>query len=193
MSSEAFAFKYDNREICLLDLLPPIYHPISDYKAITNSSGNEICELYKGVKHILDNSFISTSSEDTIAKWEKALRLVPNGLDTLEERRFRILTKLNDYPPYTDQYLVNKLTELCGEGNFSIERDYANYRLTIQFSLDSMVNTETIRELIMSIIPANIELSVGYYRTRHSELNTFTHEALSNYTHEEIETRVPLD
>lgn len=193
MSSEKFTFEYDDREICLLDLLPQIYHPILDYRAISNLSGREVSELYNGVKYIMDNNFITTASEDTLSKWEKYLNLVPNGTDTLDERRFRILAKLNDYPPYTDHYLVNKLTELCGADNFAIKKDYTNYKLEVLFSLASSTNEETIREVLRSIVPANLELSIQPFRSRYSELHAFTHEALSNYTHAEIETRVPIE
>jgi uncharacterized protein YmfQ (DUF2313 family) len=193
MDSEKFTFEYDGREICLLDSLPQIYHPISDYRAISNVSGKEVCDLYQGVKRILDDNFISTSSEASISKWEKYLKLVPNGTDTLEERRFRILAKLNDYPPYTDQYLVNKLTELCGAGNFSIKPDYNNYKLEIWFSLASTTNEDTILDVLKSLIPANIELSIMPFRSRYSELSAFTHDTLASYTHAEIETRVPIE
>ena len=97
---------------------------------------------------------------------------------------------MNDNPPYTDRYLVNKLTELCGSTeNFRIVRDYLNYKLTIEISLNSMANTETVAEIVRSIIPANLELTVKMLRARHYELEPYTHEYLGNYTQDQIKYR----
>lgn len=187
-------FIRDERDVCLLDLLPQIYHPIQDFQAMSNLSSEEVEELYSGVDYILDNAFINSASETTIAKWEGYLNITPNGTDTLDERKFRVLAKLNDNPPYTDRYLVNKLTELCGgTDNFRITRDYLNYRLTIEISLNSIANTNTIAEVVASIIPANLELIVNTALARHYELEPYTHEHLGNYTQDQIRYRAVID
>lgn len=193
MSSEKFTFKYDEREICLLDSLPQIYHPISDFRAMSNVSGEEVSELYKGVTYITANAFINTSSDAILSKWEKYLKITPNGTDTLDERRFRILAKLNDFPPYTDHYLVKKLTDLCGADNFRITREYDKYKILVEVSLDSIANTDSVMELVKSIIPANLELTVRVLRARHNELEGFTHEYLANYTQDQITYREALE
>lgn len=180
---DRFKFSYDDREICLLDLLPQIYQPIHDYRSINNINGEELSMLYSGVKQILDDQFIKTASEKTLIKWEQYLRITPNGTDTLDERRFRILTKLNDTPPYTDRYLVEKLNDICGEGYYRISRDYKNYKLLIEISLNSIANTDTIMEVIRAIIPANIDLEIRTFRSRHSQVAKFTHDQLAEHTH----------
>jgi hypothetical protein len=134
----------------------------------------------------LNDQFISTASEEVIAKWEKYLDITPNGTDTLDERRFRIHVELNDTPPYTDKYLINKLDNLCGKGLWRWHRDYNEYTLVIEVSLESVANTESVINMVRNIIPANINLVVRNYRSRHSELGAFTHEELTTYTHDEI-------
>ena len=193
MSVDNFEFVYEDREIALIDLLPLVYHPIQDFKSMTNTCGRELSELYSGVTYILESQFISDASPEILAKWEKYLGVTPNGTDTLEERRFRVLAKLNDSPPYTDKYLVNKLTELCGTDNFRITRDYSNYNLTIELSLDSLANTETVRKLVRDIIPANLVLTVKEYHARYNEVGQFTHEELTAYTYDEIAHAAMLD
>lgn len=183
---EKVKFTYDEREVCLLDLLPQIYHPIYDYQAMCNESSGEVKSLFSRVTNILSDQFIESASKDVISKWEKYLRIIPNGTDTLDERRFRIIAKLNDRPPYTDQYLVNKLNELCGEGYYRISRDYPNYKLLIEISLNSVANTDTVMEIIRAIIPANIELEIRTFRSRHSQVAKFTHDQLAEHTHDWI-------
>lgn len=179
-------FEYDGREISLIDRLPAIYHAISDYHAITNASATELFPLYNRLSKLLDDQFISTASEEVIARWEKYLKLTPKGTDTLEERRFRVQVAMNDMPPYTDDYLKNKLDSLCGKNLWRWHRDYDRAVLTIEVSLDSLANTESVVNMVRSIIPANLELQVRGYRSRHSELNIYTHADLSAFTHDEI-------
>jgi DNA-binding PadR family transcriptional regulator len=179
-------FEYDGREISLIDLLPIIYHNILDYHAITDTSATELSPLYRNLSKLLNDQFISTASEEVIAKWEKYLDITPNGTDTLDERRFRIHVELNDTPPYTDKYLINKLDNLCGKGLWRWHRDYNEYTLVIEVSLESVANTESVINMVRNIIPANINLVVRNYRSRHSELGAFTHEELTTYTHDEI-------
>ena len=186
MAITDFKFTYDEREISLIDSLPQIYKPIYDFRGMCNSSGVELSKLYERLHNILEDQFVNTCSESVLAKWEKYLNVTPNGTDTLDERRFRVLTKLNDSPPYTDKYLEKRLNELCGEGQWRVHRDYDIYTLTVEVSLGSEANTETVLNMVRDIIPANIELVVRNYRSRHSELNTLTHEQLAAYTQDEI-------
>ena len=93
---------------------------------------------------------------------------------------------MNDSPPYTDKYLEKRLNELCGEGYWRVHRDYDVYRLIVEVSLDSVANTETVLTMVREIIPANMELDVRNYRSRHSELVVFTHDQLAAYTQDDI-------
>jgi uncharacterized protein YmfQ (DUF2313 family) len=186
VTDNGLSFVYDEREVNLLDLLPQIYKPIYDFRALANSSTSELSKLYRKLSNIVNDQFIKSCSEETITKWERYLNLIPNGGDTLEERKFRVLTRLNDSPPYTDRYLEKRLNELCGKGYWRVHKDYDVYMLTIEVSLDSEANTETVINMVRDIIPANIELVVRNYRSRHSELANLTHEELASYTQDGI-------
>ena len=189
MENDKVRFTYDEREICLLNLLPEIYKPIYDFRAIANGSCEEVEPLYNGVKAILDNTFINTASDSILAKWEKHLGITPNATDTLDERRFRILAKLNDSPPYTDAYLEKRLDELCGKDCWRVLKDYDQYQLVVQISASSATNNATVADVVRKIIPANMTLVVQDFRTRHSELTGYTHEQLAAYTHDDIKYR----
>ena len=185
-STTNYTFTYDDREVALVNHLPPILRPIYDFRGLCDANGMEVGTLYSHVKQLLDNQFIATASSDMIAKWEKYMRITPNATDTLEERKFRILARLNDLPPYTDTYLEKKLDELCGKNCWRIFRDYDKYELTIQLTAGTPANTKTVSDLLRQIIPANMKLVVQNFRVRHSELTTLSHSALNKYTHEQI-------
>lgn len=184
--SSIYTFEYDEREVCPHNSLPEMLKPIKDLKALCNQYGVELERLYSNISEMLNDQFISTASVDIISKWEERLQIVPKATDTLEERRFRVLTKINDKPPYTFKYVENKLAELCGRDNFRLILDPNLYSLSVQLSNDSISNTETIVKWLEQLIPANIIFTVDRYRSRHIELSEFTHAELAAYTQDEI-------
>ena len=184
--NENFTFTYDNREVCLVEYLPHIFKDILDYRALANSAGIELSPLYEKVRTMLEDQFIATASPEIVAKWESYLGITPGANNTLDERKFRILARLSDTPPYTDKYLENRLTELCGKDNWRIFRDYANYGLTVEISMNSEANTDTVAKIVKALVPANLDLVVQEYRSRHSGVAKYTHAELATYTHDDI-------
>lgn len=181
-----YIFEYDEREVNLSELLPQVYKQISDYRAMVNSSGRELHKLYEKLTESFNNQFISTSSLEAIRKWENRFGITPRGTDTLEERRFRVLAKLSDFPPYTEQYLVKRLNDLCGVGNWRMFTDYESYRLVVQITLESLANNETVLNVVREIVPANLEIDIQRFRVRYSELGVYTHSQMAAHTHEEL-------
>ena len=182
-------FVYDGRTISPIKYLPELLQPIQDFQGLNDAYKAELKDLYEACAALFDGQFISTASETILAKWENHLGILPNATDTLDERRFRILAKLNDTPPYTERYLKNKLIELCSDGEFELEIDIPNYTVRVGVTLNSSANTETINAWLRELLPANLLLSVYQVLARHYELVGLTHNDLSHYTHNQIKYR----
>ena len=182
-------FVYDGRTISPIKYLPELLQPIQDFQGLNDAYKAELKDLYEACAALFDDQFISTASETILAKWENHLGILPNATDTLDERRFRILAKLNDTPPYTERYLKNKLVELCSDGEFELEVDIPNYTVRVGVTLNSPANTDTIYAWLRELLPANLLLSVYQVLTRHYELVGLTHNDLSHYTHNQIKYR----
>ena len=182
-------FVYDGRTISPIKYLPELLQPIQDFQGLNDAYKAELKDLYEACAVLFDDQFISTASETILAKWENHLGILPNATDTLDERRFRILAKLNDTPPYTERYLKNKLIELCSDGEFELEIDIPNYTVRVGVTVSSLANTETINAWLRELLPANLLLSVYQVLARHYELVGLTHNDLSHYTHNQIKYR----
>lgn len=182
-------FVYDGRTISPIKYLPELLQPIQDFQGLNDAYKAELKDLYEVCAALFDDQFIATASETILAKWENHLGILPNATDTLDERRFRILAKLNDTPPYTEQYLKNKLVELCSDGEFELEIDIPNYTVRVGVTVNSTANTDTINAWLRELLPANLLLSVYQVLTRYYELVGFTHDDLAQYTHEQIKYR----
>ena len=186
-------FVYDGRTISPIKYLPELLQPIQDFQGLNDAYKAELKDLYEACAALFDDQFISTASATILAKWENHLGILPNATDTLDERRFRILAKLNDTPPYTERYLKNKLVELCSDGEFELEIDIPNYTVRVGVTVNSPANTDTIYAWLRELLPANLLLSVYQLMARHYELTKYTHEELAQYTHDQIKYRYVIN
>lgn len=107
---------------------------------------------------IKKNQFVQTSDLDGIARFEKLLKIRPSVDDTLESRISRILTRWNDIVPYTYKALIQKLVQLCNGLNFTIDKNFNEYKMEIITHLELSGQVDDLQYLLGYMIPANMEL-----------------------------------
>jgi hypothetical protein len=142
----------------LLDYLPEMLREIYEFQAICSAGDNELDKLKDELAAAVDDNFVYTLSESGCARWEKMLSLTPKATDTIADRRFRILTKLNHNLPYTMRCLEQLLEMYCGEDNFRVVTNFDVYALRIEthFTVYSLLCE--LRKTLNAMIPANISL-----------------------------------
>lgn len=174
----------------LIGYLPDVIQRILDYQKLTDAEQPEIDTLWTSAEHALQDQFIADATENGISRWEKLLRIVPKATESLQNRRFTILARINEQLPYTLAALDHQLRLLCGEGNFTIRLVHREYRLFVQVGLAAKSNYEDVRIMLLQVVPANmvVELSLKY--NQHSLLHTYTHGQLGTWTHETIRNEV---
>lgn len=113
--------------------------------------------LYLLLNKAKNNQFIAYADEDGIYAYEQLFQIVADPeTETLEERRFRLLNRIQTLSYYTMIYLRQKLDSLFGKNNYEIEMDYPNYTLYIKSNVsNSFLYKESIAT-IHKIKPANI-------------------------------------
>lgn len=113
--------------------------------------------LYLLLNKAKNNQFIAYADEDGIYAYEQLFQIVADPeTETLEERRFRLLNRVQTLSYYTMIYLRQKLNSLFGENNYEIEMDYLNYTLYVKSNAsNSFIYKESIAT-INKIKPANI-------------------------------------
>lgn len=72
------------------------------------------------------------------------------------ERRARIANRESTKPPFTKRFLVNKLNELLGEGNYTLMIDYPNSTIQIESTNPSQSWAEEVYITINNIKPASM-------------------------------------
>lgn len=96
----------------LIDYLPYVIRDYAEFQGIMGSEQPEIEKAWNTTDDLLDNQFIPTAGNMGLSRWEKILGITPKGTDSLEDRRFRILTRINEELPYTLPQLRNILETL---------------------------------------------------------------------------------
>ena len=177
----------------LQDYLPPILLKTYEFPLLCDTEQPEIDRLRDAADAVLDAQFISTAGETAIARYEKIFGITPMDTDTLAERRFKVLAKINAQLPFSVRRLRQQLATLCGEDGYKLELDGGKYTLTVKVALTAKRNQQAVEELLADIVPANMVCTTSLLYNQHADLTRFTHAQLALLTHFEIREEVLPD
>ena len=175
----------------LIDYLPEFLKSIKEYKAIlTDAVQPEMVELNAAIDNAMNDQFIMDATENGVSRWEKMLSIVPRASQSLDDRKFVILTRMNEQLPYTMTSLKKRLESLCGKNGYSVELDADQCLLTVRVALAAQNAFKAVCELLEEVVPANMVIDVSLLYNKNQTLSVYTHGQLSAYTHEELRNEV---
>ena len=180
-------------ERLLIDYLPPFLREFREMRFIMAAIQPEIDTLYEAMHNALNDQYIQYATESGIKRYEKMLKITPKDTETLEERRFRLLTIMGKEMPYTLIKLHEMLTGICGEGNYSIDLQPHNYHIMVKLALSNENNYQQVVDMLSNTLPANLTQTVQVQYNYHDILKQFTHEELTAYTHNQLRKEVFLN
>lgn len=173
----------------LIEYIPHILRDVNEYKAIlTDGEEPEISSLWNDIDNVQKDQFIQDATEYGISRWEKMLKVTPKATATLDERRFTVLTKINEQLPYTMSSLKEQLNSLCGADGYSVEFDASAYKLKVMIGLEVQSKYDDVVALLRRVVPANLIVETQLKYNQHQYLNGFKHSSISDHTHGEIRT-----
>ena len=174
----------------LVDYLPHFMKEYLEMRQIMEAEQPEIDILWTAYENALADQFIMDATQNGVRRWENMLRIEPKDTDTIDERKFRILTKLNQELPFTLTKLKEALTTLCGEDGFSISLQPERYHIEVKLALSNESNYQNVVDLLTKMIPANLTQLVQIMYNSHVVIGQFTHSQLAAYTHEQLRSEV---
>lgn len=140
----------------LIHYLPSFMQEYKEIKEIMKAEQSEIDLLWIAAEGVFADQFIEDATENGVKRWESMLGISPKGTDTLDERKFRILSKLNQELPYTLRKLEQVLTTLCGPDGYSIELNAAKYNIEVKLGIANHNNYGEVERILKAMIPANL-------------------------------------
>lgn len=160
----------------MLSLLPPWYREILDYQQICQTEQEQLEAAAQAIQAIADNMFFQTMDESSVSLWEQILSIVPNPqTETLAFRQIRLINRLSTRPPFTIWFLYQKLDELIGPGQWSVNVDYPNYTLYIRSAAQNQSYATEVAFTVNRIKPAHIV----YVNTPYVESGLLLSETIS--------------
>ncbi len=187
----------------LIDYLPPFLQEHRELDAIMETEQPEIDNLWNSAQQTLSDQFVSEATESGVKRWESMLGTSPKGTDTLDERKFRVLSKLNQELPYTLRKLEQVLTTLCGSDGYSIELNAAEYNIEIKLGLANHNNYGEVERILKAMIPANLTQVITLLFNRWEDVKNehqtwsdvlFRHETWNNVLYKKyVVSRLDVD
>lgn len=174
----------------LQDYLPPILLKTYEFPLLCETEQPEFDRLAAAADAVLDAQFLSTAGEYAVSRYEKIFGVIPQDTDTLDERRFKVLTKINAQLPFSVRRLRQQLATLCGEDGYKLEVSGSKYTLNVKVALTAKRNQQAVEELLADIVPANMVCTTSLLYNPHSLLARLTHAQLAALTHRDIREEV---
>ena len=142
----------------LKDYVPDWYDGVLEMDILTDIEGQEMNTIQANIDKVKFNQWIQTCDEQTIVYHEQLLNIIANpSVESLEFRKQRILNRLQSTPPFTVNYLVEKLNKIFGKGNYELIIDYQNYRLLLETVAENSNWFYEAQSIIRKVKPANID------------------------------------
>ncbi|MDE7231419.1 MAG: YmfQ family protein [Oscillospiraceae bacterium] len=162
------------REVDPEGFLPEFVREYREIKEILHAEKPEIQLLADAAEQARDCAFILYCGEYEIGRFERMMGVFPAAGDTPEERQARILIRWNEAPPYTPASLKEKLAAICGEGSYSVDIHYDEYRLELAVTLTRAGQVDELERLLQRIVPVNMVISVRNVMTAEPSAELFT-------------------
>ena len=150
------------KEVHLLNYWMPLLRKLKEFKEIAKTEEPELRYILAAIDRTLANFFIESADEYGIKRYEDMMGIVPEETDTLDTRRFRVLTKWNNYVPYTEPELYRRLVSICGsEDAFDLEEHYKEYWLRVTTHLGVAGAFDMVANTLDDMLPCNLVLELA--------------------------------
>ena len=174
----------------LIEYLPLYVRDYKEIQEIMKTDELEITEMWTVLENMMNDQFVQIATDTGLSRWEAILGIVPKSTDTLEERSFRILVRLNEQLPYTVPTIKKQLSVLCGADGYQFILDNNNYVVTVKLALSNKNNFQDVTDYLRKVVPANMDIIISLLYNTYDTLSQFTHNQLSKYTYAQLRDSV---
>ena len=153
----------------LVALLPQFFKDIAEYPEVMKAYAYVLNQLESNIQHLWDNQYIQTCDAATVTMYETILGITYDPGDTLEVRRNRVLNRLTLVMPYSERLLRDRLDELFGSYELTI--DSANCTATMVIKTFTQDGLKLFYDLWNHVAPCHI--SITAYEDFLTEINGY--------------------
>lgn len=170
----------------IIRLWPDYLHSYREMQEINETLAFAFKNYLSRTQRMYENHYVMTAHEDGIARFEAELGIIPRDDASLEDRRFEVLTKLRNRPPYTKRALKMLLDSLLGAGLYTLSIDTSKYDVTVSVELTRKNQVNAVADLLRRIVPANMFCNVKVKYNQYYMLSKFTYAELKQFTYRDL-------
>lgn len=176
-----------NRKVRIERYWAAVFSSLREEQQIAKSVNPEFDLIWERIRQLINDCFVQTAQVHVIERWEKIVGITPRAEDTLDERRNRILYMMQVSLPYSEWHLKHVfLANIVGEGNYKVNIDPVACTIEVLLNPSKQTQWDDVVQMLDTILPANMELTMGYLGTPYSMLEQYTHNQLEEYSHDQI-------
>lgn len=142
----------------IIKYLPAIKQDLEYYINITNAENPEFDKLSGLMTKWKNNNYPKLSDEDGLEVFEKVFNIKRVPTDTIEDRRVKVLARLNERLPYTEIRLRRMLSAICGWDGFELEIE--DLILTVYLAMQNNSQIGAVYDLLNRVVPMNVLLRI---------------------------------
>lgn len=173
-----------------LKYLPQQLQDVKEFNYIYSTAEIENDAFEQEAIRQLLNLFIETADEEGIEDLETKLSIKPKATDSLSDRKFRLLARINQQLPYSWAKLHQQMQALCGEEGYSLNRIVGEYKIIVRVALTAKSNFDDVGTMLERVVPYNTVIDLSLLYNQNSTLAQFTHAQLNAYTHKQLREEV---
>ena len=147
------------RVVDIKEYWSPVVAETLEFKAIANAENPEFNYLWEKTYGLVDEFFVKTATEYGVSRMEKILKIIPLNTSTMQERKDKILWKMNLRVPYTMRFLKNILSSIVGEENRTVDLDNDTRILTIRIK-SGLTDMNQLERDLEKIVPEDLVLEL---------------------------------
>ena len=174
----------------ILEYLPDFLKEVKEIVIHAKAQEPELAAVWDASENAFADQFLYSMTENGIKRWEKMLQIIPMGTETLEDRRFRIINRINAQLPYSYKMIDGHLIQMCGEGGYRMTYNKDTWTLEIRLALTSAKQYTEIQSIVSEMIPANIILNVDLLYNTYEMLEVYTYGHLEQFTYDQLRNEV---
>ena len=157
----------------LMEQLPSWFKPVLEYIAIMEAYASPLAMYEDLAGRLHQNFYIQTCDVDTIKYWERIFGFTVRYGDTLDFRRQRIIQRMSQIAPYTVWHLRDRLIDLYGEGNFTLEVNEQACWIKIFVTSDRYGAIDLLYDLIYDIVPTHLYIYANQEVTNYATSDAY--------------------
>lgn len=154
--------------------VPPFVAQMREMAALFEAEQPELDRMEGILADLLEQFYVKTATY-SLDMWEEEFALAADPELSLEQRRARVLAKINSRPPATVRRLENLVRQTMGEEHVWIEEHPADYSFTVYVREDQLSDLlGTARQAVHDARPAHLNYRFVEQLIRESTSDLYT-------------------